>query len=92
MNGGELCPAGTELSTQGGCDASLKWAAELGITLQDRKQLVSGSWSHVPHQCSYQAGGDQAFHFNKKQTDNVPQFVSGNYKMICKKRNILCFL
>ena len=85
MDVNKPCPPGTEITTDDGCDDALKWASQLGIFLQCRKQLLRGSWSWVPHQCSYQAGGDQAFHFNNKETSNVPEFVNGNYKMICKR-------
>ena len=49
-----------------------------------------GSWSNAPSQCSYQSGsisndGDLAFHFNKKDIDDVANFESGYYKMICRK-------
>ena len=84
MDRGELCPSGSEITTEEGCDNALKRASELGIVLQGRKHLYVGSWSWVPHQCSYQARGDQAFHFNKQETSNVPNFVNGKYKMICK--------
>ena len=91
MDGGELCPSGTEITTENGCDDALKWASELGISLQNRKQLVAGSWTHVPHQCSYQSQGDQAFHFNNKQVENARDFLNGWYKMICRKGSTFVF-
>ena len=85
MEKAELCPSGAEITTEDECRSALKYASSIGITLQNRRTLKTGSWSHVPYQCSYQAGGDQAFHFNRKETNNVDYFLDGMFKMICKK-------
>ena len=85
MEQGETCPSGTEVTTKEECDDALKLASQLGIQLKSRKTLVVGGWSFVPSQCSYQAGGDNAFHFNKVNTENVPWFLNGMFKLICKK-------
>ena len=81
----QTCPAGTEITTEESCRDALGYAHDLGITLQSRKDLVSGSWSWVPFQCSFQAGGDQAFHFNTMQTTAASDFVNGIYHMVCHK-------
>ena len=86
---GQTCPTGTEITTEQLCRDALGYAHDLGITLKSRKTLVTGSdpnnWSKLPFQCSFQASGDQAFHFNTMQTTNARDFVNGNYQMICKK-------
>ena len=87
MEQGKTCPSGTEVTTKEECDDALKLASQLGIQLKSRKTLVVGGWSFVPSQCSYQAGGDNAFHFNTVKTENVPHLVNGMYKLICKKGN-----
>ena len=83
MGQAELCPSGSEITSTDECNRALEFASELGITLGNRKNLISGSWGHVPYQCSYQAGGDQAFTFNRRETNNVASFVNGGYRMIC---------
>ena len=91
MGRAEHCQSGTEITTQDECNEALTWASALQINLSGRKQLITGSWDHVPYQCSYQAGGDQSFHFNQafhfnlQQTNDVPDFINGGYIMICKK-------
>ena len=85
MEKAELCHSGAEITTEDECRSALKYASSIGITLQERKNLKTGSWDHVPYQCSYQAGGDQAFHFNHKEPSNGDQFLDGFYKMICKQ-------
>ena len=87
----QTCPAGTEITTEELCRDALGYAHDLGITLQSRKNLIRGSWSWVPFQCSFQGGGDQAFHFNAMQTANARDFVNGKFQMVCKKgKNIKC--
>ena len=82
MKKGELCPSGAEITEVDDCRDAVGYAAALGITLGNRKTLVGpGKWGHVPSGCSYQAGGDQAFHFNKKDSSNGLD----NYRMICKE-------
>ena len=92
MEKSEPCPPGTEITTEEECDRALKRATDLEINLQDRNHLVTGKWGHVPHQCSYQHNGDQAFHFNNRQTKNASGFVNGAYHMICKKGKYIFFL
>ena len=82
MGQAELCPSGTEL-TEDECHSAVEHASDLGITLGDRK-IVANSWGHVPPHCSYQHKGDQAYHFNRKNTNNVAAFINGQYRMICK--------
>ena len=78
---GELCKLGTEITDAEDCRDALSYAAALGITLGSRNTLVGpGNWSNVPKGCSYQATGDQAFHFNEKDGKN-----NGGYRMICKR-------
>ena len=84
MGPAELCPSGAEITTRDECNSALQQAAELGITGMGRKSLQAGSWGHVPYQCSYQHKGDQAFHFNSRQTNDVAAFLNGQYPMICK--------
>ena len=64
MEQGELCPSGSEITTSNECKHALEYAPLLGITHNSRKWIGPGNWGHVPFQCSYQAGGDQAFHYN----------------------------
>ena len=85
---GEECSAGTEITNEVECKDALRYASSLGITLGNRNTLVEGSWNHVPRQCSYQANGDQAFHFNRNETKNASGFLNGGYRMICKKGKI----
>ena len=88
MGKAELCPPGTEITTEKECKAALRYASSIGIfppSYGERKSLATGSWDQVPYQCSYQALGDHAVHFNQKKTSNVEQFLSGFYKMICKQ-------
>ena len=92
MGQAELCPSGAEITTEDECDSALQQATELGITLQGRKTLVAGSWDRLPHQCSYQYHGDNAFHFNNEQTNNVAKFVNGAYRMICRKGKCILIL
>ena len=87
MGKGIECKEGTEITTKYECEKALDYAEELGIDLGGRKHLVSGSWSYVPSHCSYQAGGDKAFHFNARNTSNVRHFENGMYQMICKTGN-----
>ena len=87
MEHAQLCKSGLEIKTEEECRDALGYAEDLGIKLGAREYLKTGSWGHVPYQCSYQAGGDQAFHFNREETSNVYSFCSGFYKMICKQGN-----
>ena len=77
----ELCPSGSEITAAEECREALGFAAALGITLEARNHLVSGSWDYVPGGCSYQAIGDQAFHFNQ----NNGNAGLHQYNMICKQ-------
>ena len=88
MPKGIKCPKGTEITTEEECTEAFEYAEQLGIVLGRRKHLVSGSWSHVPSHCSYQAGGDKAFHFNARNTSKVRNFENGMYQMICKTGNV----
>ena len=82
----EVCPSGSAITTQEECESALHLAEDFGITLAGRTSLISGSWSNVPSGCSYQAGGDNAFHFNSRTgITTVANFNSGFYGMICKK-------
>ena len=82
MKEGEFCPSGTEITDANDCRDAVRYAVALGITLESRNTLVGpGDWSHVPSGCSYQANGDQAFHFNRKDSSDGLQ----KYRMICKK-------
>ena len=87
MDPGIDCPEGTQITEEEDCKDALDYAEELGIDLGRRKHLVSGSWSHVPSHCSYQAGGDKAFHFNRRKTSNVKLLKRKMYQMICKTGN-----
>ena len=53
MGENEPCPCGTEITTEEECESAFKQATQLEI-YPVRKSLVSGSWTGVPHQCSYQ--------------------------------------
>jgi hypothetical protein len=86
MDRGNECPSGTEITTSEECSDALKWSLELGLNVVKRTDLVEGTWDHVPYGCSY-LSSDKAFHWCKDDQSrfNVPGFISGSYKMICKK-------
>ena len=87
----ELCLSGTEIRTKEECRSAMQYALTMGITLRSRK-FVHGNWGWVPFGCSYQAGGGQAFHFNKLSTTftrGKGPLGSGFYRMICKKGNTI---
>ena len=80
MEPGEFCPSGAEITTFDECKDALSFATPLGITLGARNNVVGpGNWGHVPIGCSYQATGDQAYHFNQRD-GNI-----GGYRLICKQ-------
>ena len=81
---GEACSPGTEIISEIECEDALRYAPLLGITLNTRYTLVKGSWGNLPHQCSYQSNGDQAFYFNREETNEASEFLNGWYKMICR--------
>ena len=85
MEKAEPCPMGTEITTELDCRKALKNYKKLGIEIKSFKAIAVGSWNVLPHGCSYRAGGDNTFYFNKKQTSNVKSFLNGMSKMICKK-------
>ena len=82
------CPPGTEITTEDECREALKWTKKLWITPLNRTNLVTGFWSHVPYQCSYQRDGDKAFHFNYQKSKNPQSILRGSYRMICKKGKV----
>ena len=79
MEQDELCPPGSEITEADDCRDAVGYASALGITLRARTFAGPGNWGHVPSGCSYQAVGDQAFHFNHKVSSNGLH----QYKMIC---------
>ena len=79
MEQDELCPPGSEITEVDDCRDAVGYASALGITLRARTFAGPGNWGHVPSGCSYQAVGDQAFHFNQKVSSNGLH----QYKMIC---------
>ena len=87
METGERCRSGMEITTPAGCRDAIRWASELQIAIDGYTDLSVKSVSYAPYQCSYQAGGNQHFYFNRRKTIGADQFVDGNYKMICKKSN-----
>ena len=88
MEDGKSCPAGSEIKTQDDCNQALEGASDLGIMLQSQKQLVVGSFPHIPYQCSYFASGDQAFHFNHDQNTNSNRLCKSNeFRMICRGKS-----
>jgi len=46
---------------------------------QGRRNLVAGSWNHVPAGCSLQSGGDWAAHYNRRDSG----INSGAYTPVC---------
>ena len=79
MGENEPCPSGTEITTIEECESALKQATQLEI-YPARITLQSGSWGHVPYQCSDQYEGDEAFHWNTNGNGKL-----NNYRMICHK-------
>ena len=88
MGHSEPCLSGTELTTEDECREAMKWKKKLGITPLNRTSLVTGSWWHVPYQCTYKYHGDNAFHFNYKKSHNPTSFHDGSYRMICYKGKV----
>ena len=86
MDRSKPCPKGTEITTEKECSEALKYASDLGITFPPFSwtKVSVGSWSTLPYQCSYRAGSDNVFFFNKKKVKNAKLFLSGMHKMICK--------
>ena len=92
MDERKSCPLGSEITTQDDCNEALKWASELGIALESRKQLVVGSFPNAPYQCSYFASGDQAFHFNHDASSNQNRLCKSNeFRMICRGKILYSF-
>ena len=90
MGKAEPCPAGYEITTEEECRLVMKeWRKDLDIKLKSSviksMAFAAGSWNVLPYQCSYRAGGDNSFYFNKKKTDKVRSFLNGINKMICKR-------
>ena len=85
MGKSEPCPEGTEITTEAECRDAFRFHVDLGIKFKSRKSFAAGSWNVLPYQCSYRAGADNTFYFNKKKTNNVRSFQNGMNKMICKK-------
>ena len=86
------CPIGMEIDTSEECEDARLWAYDLGLNFYNSRSssVYGGSWTYVPSQCSYQSGsvssdGDLTFHFNTRDIDDVANFESGLYKMICRK-------
>ena len=90
MEKGEPCPLGYEITSEEECKLVMKkWRQDLGIKLKSSviksMAFAAGSWNVLPYQCSYRAGGDNSFYFNKKKTDKVRSFINGSNRMICKR-------
>ena len=91
MDRANECPVGTDITTSEECNDALKWSLELGLNVVKRTSLVGpGAWDHVPYGCSY-LYSDKAFHWctNDQNRFNVPGFISGEYKMVCKKGTVI---
>jgi len=54
-------------------------ANRLTAGLPGRKELIVGSWNHVPYGCSIQSAGDLAAHFNRNPGGQNP----GSYSLVC---------
>ena len=85
MGKGKSCPKGTEIRTEEECSDALKYASDLEIVFPPFSwtKVTVGSWAALPYQCSYRAGGDNTFFFNKKYVKNPKLFLSGMNRMIC---------
>ena len=81
------CPIGMEIDNSEECEDARLWAYDLGINFYNSRSssVYVGNWDYVPSQCSYQSGNDLTFHFNTRDIDDVANFESGYYKMICRK-------
>ena len=90
MNIGELCPAGTEITTEKECSEALNFALDLGITMETSttKNVTVSSWAFLPYQCSYRSGGDQTFFFSSRKSDCSRLLSSGMHRMICRNGKI----
>ena len=90
MNIGELCPPGTEITTEKECSEALNFALDLGITMETSttKNVTVSSWGFLPYQCSYRSGGDQTFFFSSRKSDGSKRLLSGTHRMICRNGKI----
>ena len=79
----EKCPAGTEITTEERCKEADDWALAMGFS--PTRPVQSGRWNGVPRQCSSQAGGDKAIHYNTFDATDNHRFTSGEFVMICEK-------
>jgi hypothetical protein len=61
------------------CNDAVKMSVPLG-SFQGRKNLVNGSWNHLPPGCSTQSTGDWAAHFNNKMDGKN----NGGYTLVCR--------
>ncbi len=79
----QVCPSGTEIKTLKRCKEAAEWTDSLG--LHPKRDIISGTWTGVPYQCSAQVGKDDTIHYStNSQTDNK-RFTSGEFVMICEK-------
>ena len=89
MAPGELCPTGTEITTESRCREAAKWYLALG--LNPKRRFLVGTWRGVPYQCTVMCCGngkhwkDDSFHW-------VPNANSDNsrdseYARICENAN-----
>ena len=89
MGKAKSCPKGTEITTAEECSEALKYASDLGIVFPPFSwtKVTVGSWAALPYQCSYRAGGDNTFFFNRKYVKDPKLFLSGMNRMICTNGN-----
>ena len=100
MAANEVCPTGTEITSESRCQEAYGYASSLGLT--PGRPLQVGNWQGVPYQCSAQVGpyyGDSTFqddslHFSTNSQTNNARFTTGEFVMICEAgtKLIVCCL
>ena len=78
----EPCPIGYEIISRDRCQEAYGQAHLLYLT--PNRSLQTGSWDGVPHQCSFQAGFDDSFHWSSNKSANNARFDTGEFVRICE--------
>ena len=89
MAANEICPTGTEITSESRCQEAYGLASSLG--LKPRRLLQVGNWQGVPYQCSALVGlvgsswfQDDSLHFSTNSQTNNARFTTGEFVMICE--------
>ena len=88
MAANEVCPTGTEITSESRCQEAYVLASSLG--LNPGRPLQVGNWQGVPYQCSAQVGlyngvpQDESLHYSTNSQTNNARFTTGEFVMICE--------